>query len=218
MTQTEFYHSKEWRTFREYAISKKLADTGEIICANCGKPILNKGDIIAHHKTRLTPDNYNNPLIALNPDNVEFLHRACHEEEHGRRLRFGVKGIFLIYGPPLAGKSTAVKEQARGDDLIIDFNSIQDCIGIERSRALLSPAMQIREFCFSLIERRVGVWRRAFVIGGYPDKNERERICARLGATPIFINITQEECLKRTKNANEITWVNKWFDIYEKTN
>lgn len=217
MTRSDFYHSKEWQQFREYAITKKLAEKGEIICASCGKAILNKGDIIAHHKKRLTNENYNDLSIALNLDNIEFLHKECHEMEHGRRLRFGVKGVYLVYGAPLSGKSTIVREQANGDDFIVDFNSIQDCVGIERSRALLSPALQIREFCFSLIERRVGVWRRAFVVGGYPDSNERERLIERLGATPVFIDVSQEECLKRAKNDNEKTWVKKWFETYEAT-
>lgn len=218
MNQKQFYKSKKWQAFREYAIGRKLAENGEITCAICGKPILEKRDLIAHHKERLNDDNCNDVSIALNIDNIEFVHRACHEREHGRLFRFpDSRGVFLVYGPPFAGKSTIVREQAHGDDLIIDFNALHDAIGIERSRALLSPCMQLREAGFAIIERRTGLWRRAFVIGGYPDKNERDRLKERLGAKEIFIDVSEEECLSRAKNDDEKKWVKKWFNTYRRT-
>ena len=218
MTQKQFYKTKKWQAFREYAIGLKLTQEGEITCAICGKPILEKRDLIAHHKERLTDDNCTDPAIALNIENIEFVHRRCHEREHGRLFRFPEsRGVYLVYGPPFAGKSTIVREQAHGDDLIVDFNAIQDALGTERSRALLSPCMQVREACFSIIERRQGFWRRAFIIGGYPDKNERERLKERLGAKDIFIDVSEDECLTRARNDEEKKWVTKWFDTYRRT-
>ena len=35
-----------------------------------------------HHKIRLTPENINDPTIALNHDNLVALCKACHLKEH----------------------------------------------------------------------------------------------------------------------------------------
>lgn len=218
MNQKQFYHSKKWTEFRNYAIGLELAKKSEIICGICGNPILEKRDLIAHHKQRLNDETCNNPAIALNVDNIEFVHRQCHEREHGRLFRFpSSRGVYLVYGPPLAGKSTLVREQANGDDLIVDFNALQDAMGTERARAVLSPVIQVRECCFGIIERRQGLWRRAFVVGGYPDKNERDRLKERLGATDVFIDVPEEECMRRAKNDAEKGYITKWFNTYRAT-
>lgn len=218
MTQSEFYHTKKWGRFRNYVIGKEYAEKGEVVCAQCGQPILNRWDLIVHHKERLSDDNVGDASISLNPDNVEFLHRECHEKEHGRLFRFPAKrGVFLVYGPPFAGKSTLVRKEAHGDDFILDFNSIQDAVGIDRSRALLSSCMHLREAGFEVIERRLGFWQRAFIVGGYPDKIERERLIERLGAVEFFVDTDEEECMRRAKSEDKQKWVKKWFDTYKAT-
>lgn len=218
MTQHEFYHTKKWSKFRQYAIAKELEDKGEIICAECGKPILERYDLIVHHKERLSDDNVLDPAVSLNTDNVVFLHRKCHEMEHGRLFRFPQsRGVYLVYGCPLSGKSTLVRREAKGDDFILDFNSLQDAIGIERAKALVSPAVYLREAGYQIIERRLGLWRRAFIVGGYPDKIERQRLVERLGATEIFVDISEDEAYRRAKNDSEKKWIAKWFDTYKAT-
>lgn len=215
MTQSEFYHTKQWRKFREVVIGQELEEKGEIICSECGKPILERKDLIVHHKQRLSDENVGDASISLNRDNVEFLHRQCHEREHGRLFRFpSSRGVYLVYGPPFAGKSTLVRKEAKGDDLIIDFNSIQDAIGTERARALLSSCVYMREAGFQIIERRIGLWRRAFVIGGFPDKIERDRLVDRLGAVEMFIDVDEDECVRRAGSEEKAAWVHKWFDTY----
>ena len=54
------------------------------LCERCwSKGLIVPGDEV-HHKTKLTPENINNPEIALNWDNLELLCKACHMEEHSR--------------------------------------------------------------------------------------------------------------------------------------
>lgn len=67
-----FYLSKAWRKTREYIFKRDMG-----LCVRCGKP----GEIV-HHKTYLTPQNINNPYIALGEDNLETLCRECHAIEH----------------------------------------------------------------------------------------------------------------------------------------
>jgi len=77
-----FYRSKQWQAAREEAIRRD-----QYLCQDC----LKKGRITpaeeVHHITELTPDNINDPSIALNTENLISLCRECHKERHGARAR-----------------------------------------------------------------------------------------------------------------------------------
>lgn len=78
----DFYRSHAWRRCRDgYAASVQG------LCERC----LKKGLIVAgdevHHKIRLTPENINDPTIALNWENLILLCKPCHMEEHKRKNR-----------------------------------------------------------------------------------------------------------------------------------
>ena len=68
----KFYNSKQWEKCRE---AYKRSVFG--LCERCGKP----GDEV-HHKVYLTPNNINDPAIALSWDNLELLCHECHTREH----------------------------------------------------------------------------------------------------------------------------------------
>ena len=75
----EFYCSWAWiKCARAYKKSKGG------LCERCWS----KGLIIpaaeVHHKIRLTPENINDPNIALNWNNLECLCKNCHKEEHSK--------------------------------------------------------------------------------------------------------------------------------------
>lgn len=63
-----FYKSKQWRAAREMALRRDL-----FTCCDCG----GRAEEI-HHKIELTPDNINDPAIALGLDNLESLCHNCH--------------------------------------------------------------------------------------------------------------------------------------------
>ena len=67
-----FYLSKAWRGTRDYIFKRDMG-----LCVRCGMP----GEIV-HHKIHLTPQNINDPAIALSADNLETLCRECHALEH----------------------------------------------------------------------------------------------------------------------------------------
>jgi hypothetical protein len=73
----EFYSSWTWvRCARAYKAEKRG------LCERClKKGLIVPGDEV-HHKIRLTPDNINDPAVALNWDNLELLCKRCHLEEH----------------------------------------------------------------------------------------------------------------------------------------
>ena len=126
-TLETFYHSKEWEALRERLLSERTNENGEIICAECGKPILRAYDCIAHHKTELTDENVNDYNISLNPDNVELIHFKCHNAKHHRWGSYEQK-VYIVYGPPCAGKTTWVRNAATPDDLILDIDALWEAV------------------------------------------------------------------------------------------
>lgn len=67
-----FYESKSWRKTRDAYMKSQHK-----ICERCGEPAK-----ICHHRKELTPENINNPYIALNWNNLEALCQDCHNKEH----------------------------------------------------------------------------------------------------------------------------------------
>ncbi|NCD04458.1 MAG: HNH endonuclease, partial [Clostridia bacterium] len=63
-----FYRSKEWEKVRQYVIRRD-----KYLCQKCGSPAEE-----VHHKIHLSPENINDPEIALSPDNLVSLCRDCH--------------------------------------------------------------------------------------------------------------------------------------------
>lgn len=80
-----FYKSKAWRNCRRsYIDIRKSIDGG--VCEECRTEL----GYIVHHKVELTPQNINDPDIALSFDNLEFVCKNCHEVIHkfcGREVR-----------------------------------------------------------------------------------------------------------------------------------
>lgn len=68
----KFYRSDAWRRTREAYYKYQCG-----ICERCGAA----GDIV-HHKKYLTPQNINDPHVALDFKNLELLCQDCHNKEH----------------------------------------------------------------------------------------------------------------------------------------
>jgi 5-methylcytosine-specific restriction protein A len=72
-----FYNSKAWHRCRE-AYKQSVNGLCERCLAN-GKYVVGEE---VHHIIYLTPDNINDPYIALSWDNLELLCHECHTREH----------------------------------------------------------------------------------------------------------------------------------------
>ena len=66
-----------------------------------------------------------------------------------------------------------------------------------------------------MIKTRYGYWEKAFIIGGYPLKMDRERLVKELGCIPIFIDEEKEICLQRAKDRPK-EWGKYIEDYFEK--
>ena len=202
-TLDNFYRSKEWQRFREVVIADRLTEDGYIIDEVTGKPIVNAYDIILHHTIFLTEDNVNDYNISLNPDLIQIVSHKTHNRIHNK-LGYTKREIFLVYGSPLAGKSTYVSSVAEPGDFIVDLNNIWQCVSINGVHAnkLKSVVFSVRDKLLEDVKYRLGHWDNCYIVGGYPLISERERICKDLGAREIFIDTPKEECLKRLEESD----------------
>ena len=216
-TLETFYKSKQWESLRTSLMMERINVNGDLICAYCGQPITRKYDCIGHHKIELTEDNVNDYNISLNPDNVELIHFKCHNLIHVRFEGFK-QSVYLVYGSPCSGKTSWVNEVANDDDLILDMDSIWQSIcksdKYHKPKRLKANAFGIRDCIIDQIKTRQGLWRNAYVIGGYPLATDRKRLCDLLNATPIFIDTPLSECLDRAENQDWKDYIYEWFETF----
>ena len=74
--QKRFYSSKKWRKLRDIYLKEHP------LCERCSAAGRAQIAEHVHHKIELDEKNYKNPMIALNPDNLEALCFDCHSKEH----------------------------------------------------------------------------------------------------------------------------------------
>lgn len=219
-----FYRSDEWKKLLDILKNERLDEKKQIICEYCGRPISRAYDCIGHHKIELTDDNVKDVNISLNPDNVMLVHHRCHNFIHNK-LGYSGREVFLVYGAPLSGKSSWVHENMNEGDLIIDLDSIWECIsGQERylkPPRLKSVAFKVRDQLLDCVKYRLGKWSNAYIIGGYPLQSERDRLCKEMGAREVFIEAKEDECLARLEASsdgrNKEEWANyirQWFERF----
>lgn len=201
----DFYRSRAWEDFIRVLAAERTNDDGLIICAHCGKPIVRKYDRIAHHIEHLTLGNVNNVEIALNPDNIAFVHHRCHNEIH-ERFGFGnpqarrVKKVYVVHGSPCSGKTTFAHGVAGAGDLILDVDAIWDCISPNedartvKDERLRANVFRIRDCMLDMIRTRYGDWNNAYIIGGYPLIAERERLATIYGAEFVHVDTPRDVC------------------------
>lgn len=92
-----FYKSKQWQSCRASFISARISIDGGL-CQTCHE----RPGFIVHHKVWLTPENIDDPSIALNHDNLRYDCLICHNkekefesEEDKPRCRFAADGSVL---------------------------------------------------------------------------------------------------------------------------
>lgn len=216
-TLETFYKSDEWEKLLEVIKLERTNNEGQIICEHCGLPIVKKYDCIGHHKIELTETNVNDYNISLNPNNIMLIHFKCHNIRHKRFNGFKQE-VYLVYGSPCSGKTTWVNNVANDDDLILDIDKLWEAICLSnkynKPNRLKANVFGLRDCLLDQIKTRTGMWCNAYIIGTYPLRTDRDRLCDLLKAKPIFIDETKDECLNRAKNEKWKDYIEEWFDTY----
>ena len=224
-TLSEFYTSKEWLDFRAVLIAERTRADGFVYDEINGKPIVKAYDIILHHKIELTLENVNDANITLNPENIQVVSFRTHNDIHNRFGRW-TRHVYLVYGSPLSGKSTYVKERAGIHDLIIDIDKIYACISNNppyvKSGRLYDNMRTVYDALLGDVKHKNGKWVNVFIVGGFPFKGERERTAAEYGAELIHIPCTEEEAQARLQAAQDgrdkveySKYISTWFTRYQ---
>lgn len=217
-----FYASEKWQKFRKLIISER-----GLKCEHCGEMVTKPGDLTIHHIEELTPENVYDYSVSLNPENMMVVHHECHNEIHGRFGHVG-KGrqVYIVYGPPLSGKHSFVKENIKRGDMVVDMDRLYEAISMlpsyDKPDQLFTNVIGIHNQLIDNIKTRLGKWNNAWIIGGYADKYKRERLANDLGAELIFCDVSKEECLRRleldeSRQYRQREWegyIDKWFEQY----
>ena len=87
-----FYTTRAWRKCRASFLKEKGG-----LCELCLKKGLIEPAVHVHHKVALTPENLNDPSIALDHSNLMALCEECHQEQHRtKRWRCDALGRVLL--------------------------------------------------------------------------------------------------------------------------
>ena len=216
-----FYCRKPWR---DLSYRLKVDRGGK--CERCGFTAITKEDwskLIGHHKLELTDSNVDNAAISLNPELIEIICLDCHNEDH---RRFGhSKHVYIVWGSPLSGKTTAVREMMRYGDIVLDIDRLWSAVTMQPEYVKPDNCrfniFALRDNLLDQIKTRRGQWYDAYVIGGYPDKYERDRLAQMLGAELIHCESTLEECLARRKKSGKPEewdrYIKDWWRDYDRS-
>lgn len=224
---SDFYRTAEWKKLTHIIKLSRVDDNGFWICEHCSQPIVKSYDCICHHKIYLTDDNYTDPNIALNENNIALLHHRCHNRIHNK-LGQPSRQVFIVYGSPLSGKSSYVNDVMLQGDLLLDIDKIWMAISNQplyiKPKELTSNVFTIRDLILQQIKHRQGKWQNAYVVGGYPLSAERTRLANMLGARLIYIDTAKETCLDRLLNCEDKRdkeqwkkFINEWWEKYSAT-
>lgn len=227
----QFYTGREWRAFRKAVIAERInPKDGVLYDEYSGKPLLKDYDIILHHKIELTLQNVNDRSISLNPDNIMVVSIQSHNEIHNRwggRKKGYQRKVYYVYGAPLSGKSTFVKNNMQRGDLVLDIDRLWQALSGQeeyiKPNELKPIVFQVRSAVIDAIKTRQGTWQTAWIIEGGALLGDRKRRIESLGAEPILIDTPKETCLERlysdaSREAVVHEWqgyINKWFNDYQ---
>jgi hypothetical protein len=219
-----FYASMAWVNFRMVIIAER-----GLMCEHCGGIVARAKELTLHHIKELTPENVGDMMISLNPENVAVVHHECHNQMHhrfGYQSNKSGRSVYIVFGPPLAGKKEFAQDRVQRGDLVVDMDRLYHALSMlpeyDKSDSLLSNVRGIHNLLIDNIKTRFGKWSNAWVIGGYADKYKREKIANDLGAELIFCDVSKDECIRRLsvdedRRYRRDEWcgyIDKWFEQY----
>jgi len=217
----KLYSSEQWQQLRMALIAERGP-----VCQQCGKNIARPADIIAHHEIELSPENIRDFNISINPNFIKLICFDCHNKSHKRFGYLPENQVYLVFGPPLSGKKTYVRENMQRGDLVVDMDCLYAAVSFfpayDKPDNLFSNVIGIYNLLLDNIKCRYGRWNNTYVIGGFADKYKRERLAEDLGAELVFCDVDMEECLRRLeldedRSFRKDEWakyINKWFEEY----
>lgn len=201
---SQFYTSKEWRSFRAMLMNERTGPDGLLRCEHCGQPILRPADCIAHHVKEIDYRNLNDAGVTLNPANIMLVHAKCHNEIHDRfggRIKTWQRKVYVVFGPPMGTASEYVKAAKGKGDLVLDTDGLWETLSLDpeggKPSQLNGIVFPVRNQILDLIKTRAGSWQCAWIVSAEPYPNGREDLLKRVIGEPIYMDDTEAQCLER---------------------
>lgn len=124
--------------------------------------------------------------------------------------------IHVVIGPPCAGKSTYVKENAKEGELRVDYDELAFCLGNETRHGakglIRKAAFEAREGAIKAALKNPDA--ESWIIHTSPTKEHLEAY-EKAGAEIIALDVSKEECLARAERDGRpqetIDGINKYF-------
>lgn len=212
------YNSQAWIDLRKTLIAERGSR-----CEHCGRIIPDTKDVVADHIVELTPENAHDPMIALNPQNLQLLCADCHHAKH-HRFGYRTQDVYLVYGSPCAGKKKWTKHAMFRGDIMVEMDTlyaaISGCVLHDKPDNIKQVVFRARDSIIDAIATRLGDWSAAYVIGGFAARAKRESLAKKLGAKMVFIECDKSECLLRAEGMGPFAsqmkkYIEKWWREYE---
>lgn len=134
-----------------------------------------------------------------------------------------MKAITVLWGPPCSGKSTYIRERAKGDDIVIDLDRIALAIcpentehhgyGQHHRKLALDARDTIIHRATSFASNEVHVW----VIDSNANDLKRAEWRAR-GAEVIELEVDRQTCEERARQerpASVMGIIAKWYAVHK---
>ncbi len=107
-------------------------------------------------------------------------------------------------------------------DLIVNMDRLYAAVTLlplyEKPSVLYRNVQALHDTLLDNIKTRSGRWHNAWIIGGYADRYQRERVRRDTGAELVFIDTPREVCIERAIAAGvEKTFrkfIEEWFEKY----
>ena len=134
-----------------------------------------------------------------------------------------MKKVYLVTGPPGAGKSRFVSQHAGSNDVCFDLDRIHESMstapGIHRDRkCLLGVSIPMREAFYKAVAARSGTWDNAWIITGAAKRSEIAGLLQTLRAEEVEILPSKDDCIRNILNdpqrgdkPSQVSLVNEWF-------
>lgn len=91
----DFYRSPEWKSCRKGYIKFRAG-----LCERCLENGIYTPGKVVHHRIHLTPENINDPSVALGWENLKLVCQDCHAAEHITHKRYIFDADGNVIAPP----------------------------------------------------------------------------------------------------------------------
>ena len=129
--------------------------------------------------------------------------------------------IYIVYGPPKAGKFPYVKENKAEGAPVWQTDKIFEAITFEEGK-LKSSHWSI-DLCMALRERFIAYLKEpkrevpeAWIVGTMENGKWRRRVAQELNAETILVKTDKKTCLERAEGEEHIKeWIHRWFNKHQ---